>query len=161
MNWKRALHIRCEKGVQLTHSLSVQSCGHPLMMFGCAQFWRVLNIWMHGSGRGLAPSINYALVHQLIFPDVASLGWRPHLWHFSSHCTDNDWPIADTRRRPFGRSVDWVQWSQWFAPSQWETALLCNDVSHWLGANLESVLWTYTYLTESIPMLGTTSGPFY
>ena len=26
-----------------------------------------------------------------------------------------------------------------FAPSQWETALLCNDVSNWLGANLESV----------------------
>ena len=25
-----------------------------------------------------------------------------------------------------------------FAPSQWETALLCNDVSHWLGANLET-----------------------
>ena len=27
-----------------------------------------------------------------------------------------------------------------FAPSQWETALLCNDVSHWLGATLESAL---------------------
>ena len=27
-----------------------------------------------------------------------------------------------------------------FAPRQWETALLCNDVSHWLGANLESAL---------------------
>ena len=27
-----------------------------------------------------------------------------------------------------------------FAPSQWETALLCNDVSHWLGASLESSL---------------------
>ena len=27
-----------------------------------------------------------------------------------------------------------------FAPSQWETALLCNDVSHWLGASLESAL---------------------
>ena len=27
-----------------------------------------------------------------------------------------------------------------FAPSQWETALLCNDVSHWLGAKLESAL---------------------
>ena len=27
-----------------------------------------------------------------------------------------------------------------FAPIKWETALLCNDVSHWLGANLESVL---------------------
>ena len=27
-----------------------------------------------------------------------------------------------------------------FAPSQWETVLLCNDVSHWLGASLESAL---------------------
>ena len=27
-----------------------------------------------------------------------------------------------------------------FAPSQWETALLCNDVSHWLGASLGSAL---------------------
>ena len=27
-----------------------------------------------------------------------------------------------------------------FAPSQWETALLCNDVSHWLGTSLESAL---------------------
>ena len=27
-----------------------------------------------------------------------------------------------------------------FVPSQWETALLCNDISHWLGANLESAL---------------------
>ena len=25
-------------------------------------------------------------------------------------------------------------------PSQWEAPLLCDDVSHWLGANLESVL---------------------
>ena len=27
-----------------------------------------------------------------------------------------------------------------FAPSQWETALLCNDVFHWLGASLKSAL---------------------
>ena len=27
-----------------------------------------------------------------------------------------------------------------FAPSQWETALLCNNVSHWLGPSLESPL---------------------
>ena len=27
-----------------------------------------------------------------------------------------------------------------FAPSQWETALLYNDDSHWLGESLESVL---------------------
>ena len=30
-----------------------------------------------------------------------------------------------------------------FAPSQWETALLCNDVSYWLGANLESTLHSH------------------
>ena len=29
-----------------------------------------------------------------------------------------------------------------FVPSQWETALLCNDVSHWLDASLESALIT-------------------
>ena len=28
-----------------------------------------------------------------------------------------------------------------FAPSQWETALLCNDVSHGLGTNLKSALY--------------------
>ena len=27
-----------------------------------------------------------------------------------------------------------------FAPSQWEMLILCNDVSHWLGENLESAL---------------------
>ena len=30
-----------------------------------------------------------------------------------------------------------------FSPSQWATVSLCNDVSHWLGANLESSLWTH------------------
>ena len=29
-----------------------------------------------------------------------------------------------------------------FAPSQWETTLLCNDVSHWLGTSLKSALNT-------------------
>ena len=28
-----------------------------------------------------------------------------------------------------------------FVPSQWDTALLCNDVSDWLGASLESALY--------------------
>ena len=31
-----------------------------------------------------------------------------------------------------------------FVPSQWETALPCNDVSHWMGANLESALILHT-----------------
>ena len=38
-----------------------------------------------------------------------------------------------------------------FAPSQWETALLCNAFSHWLGASLESVLHLYVvYLSASL-----------
>ena len=31
-----------------------------------------------------------------------------------------------------------------FAPSQWETSLQSNAVSHWLGANLESAMWNLT-----------------
>ena len=34
-----------------------------------------------------------------------------------------------------------------FVPSQWEKALLCNGVSHWLGVNLESALWHGSKLT--------------
>ena len=34
----------------------------------------------------------------------------------------------------------WHRADSRFAPSQWETALLCNDVSHWRGASLESAL---------------------
>ena len=37
-------------------------------------------------------------------------------------------------------TLDMLRADSWFAPSQWETALLCNDVSHWLGPNLESAL---------------------
>ena len=33
-----------------------------------------------------------------------------------------------------------------FAPCQWEAALLCNDVSHWLGASLELVLHTMLFI---------------
>ena len=33
-----------------------------------------------------------------------------------------------------------------FVPSQWETALLCNDVSHWLGPSLESALTAQGFL---------------
>ena len=35
-----------------------------------------------------------------------------------------------------------IRYDSGFAPSQWETALLNDDVSHWLGADLESALST-------------------
>ena len=38
-----------------------------------------------------------------------------------------------------------------FAPSQWETALLCNDISHWLGASLESAMVYYHLFYKCSP----------
>ena len=32
------------------------------------------------------------------------------------------------------------------APSQWKTALLCNDVSHWQGANIETALYIFCFI---------------
>ena len=40
-----------------------------------------------------------------------------------------------------------------FAPSQWETPLLCNDVSHWLGTSLKSaviMVWCYPSICPSV-----------
>ena len=37
------------------------------------------------------------------------------------------------------------------APSQWETSLQSNDVSHWLGTNLESVLERFLGRCSSVP----------
>ena len=42
-----------------------------------------------------------------------------------------------------GRTVFIFSADSRFAPSQWETVLLCSDVSHWLGATLESALVLY------------------
>ena len=52
-----------------------------------------------------------------------SIWWRHHecMYHMLALSSSNS-GLADST----------------FAPSQWETALLCNDVSHWRGANLES-----------------------
>ena len=49
-----------------------------------------------------------------------------------------------------------------FAPSQRETTLLCNDVSHWLGANVVSH-WLGENLEsalDTIPMVERTGGTF-
>ena len=48
-----------------------------------------------------------------------------------------------------------------FAPNQWETVLHCNDVSHWLGAMLESalidLLMSCSYLTRMRGYQGSSS----
>ena len=42
------------------------------------------------------------------------------------------------------------------APSQWETSLQSNAVSHWLGANLESALRTSSYVLAELGILAGT-----
>ena len=42
-----------------------------------------------------------------------------------------------------------------FVPSQWETALLCKDVFHWLGASLESALNVFQNLWKRYKILST------
>ena len=54
----------------------------------------------------------------------------------------NDRPYQESVIIPTLSTMGETRADSRFAPSQWETALLCNDVSHWLGASLESVLET-------------------
>ena len=63
-----------------------------------------------------------------LLPPCYSLVFRYHCvcWHMAYKI----WLIRYADYRAYSR----------FAPSQWETALLCNTVSHWLGASLESGL---------------------
>ena len=69
----------------------------------------------------------------------------PHLLDTVFHCTTK----AAAEGRPWhctsslsttGNDFINIRIDSRLAPSQWETALLCTDVSHWLGANLESAL---------------------
>ena len=48
-----------------------------------------------------------------------------------------------------GLSTGRIRADSRFAPSQWETALLCNDGSHWLGPSQESALWINNGDTET------------
>ena len=57
--------------------------------------------------------------------------------HVAGNLTGIVWLCADK----------WYRADSRFAPSQWKTALLCNDVSHWLGAHLESALWYMTLIS--------------
>ena len=54
-----------------------------------------------------------------------------------------DSAVAPSLISPFG----YMAYTR-FAPSLWETALLCNDISHWLGTSLESALG---YFSVNVP----------
>ena len=44
----------------------------------------------------------------------------------------------------------WHRADSRFALSQWETSLLCNDVSHWLGASLDQPWWQLCSLAHYV-----------
>ena len=66
-------------------------------------------------------------------------------------------PWAST---PTGKHIAWdILWIKFIfradsrlAPSQWETSLQSNAVSHWLGANLESSLILLCSIQTTIPL---------
>ena len=71
--------------------------------------------------------------------------------YFSSQSSHNRHSIACPQSR--GRNVFFCECKlrndSRLVPSQWETALLCNDVPYWLGTNLESALQAYNVLPQS------------
>ena len=80
--------------------------------------------------------------------------WR-HQWRsfvFISHADDIKREIRLYISRLLTNQKHWA-WDKYiytradsrFASSQWETALLCKNISHWLGTNLESPLHIRTH----------------
>ena len=82
--------------------------------------------------------------------------------NFDSNCTEilSIWKqisfgssngLSVNRSQVMNWSNDDIYWADSrFAPSQWETVLLCNDVSHWLGASLESALRIYVIRSHRV-----------
>ena len=71
------------------------------------------------------------------------------IWHRS---TEED--VAIIWRKLYWICVRYHENSFWadsrFAPSQWETVLLCNGGSHWLGTSLESTLSLCTKVRKNL-----------
>ena len=61
--------------------------------------------------------------------------------------SDSSWPVIPevgfSQHRPLYSTCQ--SQDTRLAPSQWETALLCNDVSHWLGTSLDLALTQVTW----------------
>ena len=113
---------------------------HTLMGWG-TYLWYIYYLWCHILGSfDVARLCFWSLVtilvtyiFEYIVLQLSSLtvSWHGKALHISHYkilwwaTTGHQWICrADSR----------------FVPSQWETVLLCNNVSHWLGANLESAL---------------------
>ena len=68
------------------------------------------------------------------------IGWAHTKWSLQHHQHKHTLDMTPWILGPWPEDTNMPRAHSRFAPCQWETALLCNDVSHWLGASLESAL---------------------
>ena len=62
---------------------------------------------------------------------------RPSNYTGNPHSDDGLYRVHYVHYYPLSwEEIEFIKVRPRFAPSQWETALLCNDVSHWLGATI-------------------------
>ena len=103
-------------------------------MFSVYSFWADLlfNIlWLSFIFNCLNAGIASCLGDKLMVPDLTNRDYEYCWWFLLSPVWFN----------MFGRSR-LMRPATWLAPSQWETSLQSNAVSHWLGAILKSALLT-------------------
>ena len=114
--------------------------GHVLILhwqFYCHQagLWSNLGdvgkCWPCGCGFPIVLDVGHCIIFPLVYLSAIEQTSSPRTWLTSMKFHTPYWvpePPQDIRA------------DSRFVPCQWETALLCNDVSHWLGASLESTL---------------------
>ena len=112
-----------------------------LVILSCIHFWPIdlTVLWLNYS---LAPDpqqpwycgyrINVSFIDEINIMRTHNLNITSPLCCNMSDFTTNVCVHVSTYRA-----------ASWFASTQWETALLCNDVSHWLATSLWSALYMY------------------
>ena len=114
---------------------------HPHTWFS----WLFIGIFsnnLYGVGLidGLNTSVSCSCLSRWLFAsrlDHVHLTWYLLTWRYKPMGGLSTW-------RPFCRS--YTSADSRLAPNQWETSLPSNAVSHWLGANLESALYTMSHM---------------
>ena len=115
------------------HSASMISIGHQTTVFRTKITNLSRTIKLVGLSRNKVPA--YKII-KIVSICKKILYWKPYFQLFrlgAYHCCKMLWHIWS-----FNGGI--IRADSRFAHSQWEMALLCNDISHWLGASLESTL---------------------
>ena len=92
--------------------------------------------------------------HAAVPPHNVDSPWQTFPLTTCNH-SDIKWHLRSLVTRLLVQKLSWAD--SMLAPSQWETSLQSNTVSHWLGANLESALLTIIKHLSSIQQIITSS----